>query len=396
MGSLGVLNVQESWLSESSLRKNIDILGYSTFRQDRMTNIKSKGGGMVVYYKKDLTIDFETYKNLNINNENLETITYKISASSGKDLVIILVYKPPDSNYKNLEELFVILNTITPNQNVLLTGDININLLQDSPAKHYLEDLCTASSLRILNYRMPTHFSTRSSSLIDVIAVSADMPSTTGVISLATGKHTGHYPTFLNFSFEPNIIAECHKFKARSLKKKYDKTLFQLELLKCSWRPLFESDDVSLTWQIFITNIRNTLDMLYPLETFENKRAKKSWINGEALEILKMRDKLQKKARRTNRKIDIDISKEYQKEAKKKLKIIRNDFIKKSMYNLKDNQKKFDAGISIIRCLFFFKTTLRIRSNRFWAFLASRYKTILLARLSEIISGFKSNIDGPK
>ena len=263
---IDILNVQETWLHKNSLFNNYNVPGYLTYRQDRPQNVKARGGGILIYYKENLNVDFKSYLAHNVSNEKIEILTYRILSKNSKALQVVTCYKPPDSFYKNLECLSPILNSFGSNTNVLLTGDLNINILHISPGKTFLENLCVSSSLNILNVTRPTHFKNFSNTLIDINAVSPDMHAISGVVLLIADKPSGHYPIFLNFDFQPALIAENICFTSRSLRKKYDFENFRNSLKNLDWSPLYNSTDTDFTWQYFISKIEQTRDNLYPLE----------------------------------------------------------------------------------------------------------------------------------
>ena len=339
--SLDILNVQETWLSVDSHKIDISIPGFKYKRYDRPINKKSKGGGHLVYFRDSLDIDFDSYSKYNISNDSLELISYRVASLGDSNLQVISAYKPPDAKHSTLEQIIPLLDSLNQNTNVLLTGDLNTNLATHSRGKDLLEEICDTFSLKILNYTHPTHFSKKSSSVLDIIAVSNDLQITNGLIALSTNKPTGHLPVFASFPFEPKLATKNTEIFTRSLKKKFDKVKFSTALNNLNWDQLFNSVDTTEAWNIFSKYVLATLDQLYPLECIKVKKKKKIWINKEASDMLAHRDRLFKKARRTGRQIDLDLAKKYQRQSKNRLTAIKNSFIQSNMYDLKENPSKF-------------------------------------------------------
>ena len=88
---------------------------------------KSKGSGLAIYMKNDLT--FVEIPKLNRSTPDIEALFVEI-ANSDKPIVLLLgvVYRPPSGSVENFIQEFHVLLSALPKENAFVTGDFNINL----------------------------------------------------------------------------------------------------------------------------------------------------------------------------------------------------------------------------------------------------------------------------
>ena len=343
---LHILQVCESWLSQKSRKQNIGIDGFSYIRKDRANNMKKKGGGMVIYYNNVLDIEYEKYMQEWISSDDLEILYYRIKCKGSSDIFMVSVYRPPSSKHtvinteKCTEILADILKKIPAGSNIVICGDWNVNFLNQEHNTKIFTDLCTGYSLKLLNHVLPTHFSKKSKSLIDVTYAAQSVVSKCGVLNHYGNKIYGHIPTFILLNTEysrrdTNVVFTCRNMK------QYVKENFAKELKQLNWNEFWCATDPELAWEIFSGNIIKTLDSLHPTKSYKKKRKDKTWLDGEALYIIKKRNNLFKKAKRTDRALDWCVAKEFQIEAKRKLRQIRASHLSEKFFDLKNNPSKF-------------------------------------------------------
>ncbi|KAJ8708099.1 hypothetical protein PYW08_010465 [Mythimna loreyi] len=98
-----------------------------------------KGRGVIVYVHKSIC-----FTRLFSSTQNFECITGELTTEYGSTFGLCAVYRPPDTNRTQfIEELRNQINKILPLNNVVLLGDINIDLKRKtSITKRYLNTLC--------------------------------------------------------------------------------------------------------------------------------------------------------------------------------------------------------------------------------------------------------------
>lgn len=138
----------------------------------RPSNLHKKGGGGVGFYIKN-GLKVRTIKHPVSDIEQM-WLTLSINSFS---FLIGTAYRPRwvkvDSFFDSLTESITSLNRY---DYVVLMGDFNINLLnrEDSQSKQFFEFI---DSVSIINHvTQPTHFTSHSATLIDLISTSIDAP----------------------------------------------------------------------------------------------------------------------------------------------------------------------------------------------------------------------------
>ncbi len=178
-----VLVFTETWLSQTTSNEDILIPNFNPpFRCDRQNRI---GGGVAMYVRDSLYA--KQRNDLSIN--GLESLWIELHIDHRK-LLLGGIYRPPHSNNTewNLLEESIDRAFNQRVDNILVTGDFNIDILKGTPNK--INRLTTSYSAEQL-ITTATHFTEHSSSLIDLMIV----------------KHTNHVLTsFVADPFIPDLI----------------------------------------------------------------------------------------------------------------------------------------------------------------------------------------------
>ena len=153
-----IICVSETWLMESTPDSLINLNGYRTFRADRST----RGGGVAIYVKDGIKCHF---KCKSIDGEKVEYLFIEV-VSEGSKMLIGCVYRP--DKYIDMTSFMEKLERITATYtDLLIAGDFNGNVLTDS----YVTDNMATLGLSPINRSVPTHFTTSSSTLLDLFFV---------------------------------------------------------------------------------------------------------------------------------------------------------------------------------------------------------------------------------
>ena len=110
----------ETWLTEAIFDCEIDIVNYKFIRRDRINEFKSKGGGIVIYFRQDLpVVDLTTDYS-----SNIDHLWVRVLLQNCKPISVGIFYKPPDSNedqVRFLKESISKYKTV----NTIIMGDFN-------------------------------------------------------------------------------------------------------------------------------------------------------------------------------------------------------------------------------------------------------------------------------
>lgn len=157
----------ESWLASKNSDRSIAIQGYRFVRNDRCYK---RGGGIVVYYKENLSC--RRVMSTVISNESTdktECLALEFCVKRQK-FVVVTVYNPPDNDCSCfLSELMVELNG--GYDSIFMVGDFNTNLLRiNSKSSRFLSVLDTFALKSVGDE--PTHFCNDGCSQLDLFITS--------------------------------------------------------------------------------------------------------------------------------------------------------------------------------------------------------------------------------
>lgn len=186
------------------------IKGYQSEYNDTIGN-KKKGSGLAIYVN-------EMYQHTKLENfcrcsENLESLFIEITNSETPQLVGV-IYRPPSGNpSRALEELEFLMESL-PDENVVLLGDFNIDLLSNNLNSHEFEQIMFSNNLAPL-ISLATHKKPGCTpSLIDnILCNSTDQIVQSGILASAVSHH---HPIFCFLKSLPslniNTEVKCPKF----------------------------------------------------------------------------------------------------------------------------------------------------------------------------------------
>ena len=158
------------------------IPGFCIVRRDRPS---SNGGGLLVYVNNSLQ-----FKNLDILcDDSLEILSLKIMPKYEKNFALSVVYRPPNSVSEwygcytdYLHRLFAL------GHEVISVGDFNVNLMDASKSKNWLDILSPFSMKQLIN--KPTRVTETTSTLIDHLYASHPANITrSGIIEYSLSDH---------------------------------------------------------------------------------------------------------------------------------------------------------------------------------------------------------------
>lgn len=114
------------------------------------------GGGICTYLKSNFI--YEELTDQNISGPDLDLLVIENKNAECRNMLIIALDHPPFDNCLAAIEMMsnickVLFNT-SRRQDVVITGDLNINLLEDSPGRKLVLNLCEEFYLLILIFQL--------------------------------------------------------------------------------------------------------------------------------------------------------------------------------------------------------------------------------------------------
>ena len=188
ISKLDILAVNETKLDSSISNCELDITGYDIVRLDRELNGR-RGGGVCFYIRSNL--NFAVRKDLL--NKDLELLIIEISNPHSRPFLVGTLYRPPNSS-NHLFSLFkkTIDMIDAENLELYLLGDLNCNLLSDTPSTNTSEllNIFTTYNLNQL-ITEPTRVTNNSQTLIDLCVTNTpDKVRASRVLSIGISDHS--------------------------------------------------------------------------------------------------------------------------------------------------------------------------------------------------------------
>ena len=166
-----MIGLTETWLTKSSAI-HYSLPGYKSIENSR----KNRTGGGVAFYIKENLDNLENFIHNEFSrmNETIESLLVEIRVSGSKNLLIMVMYRPPNSNSKHFLEYVHVLdlthNPIFNNKDCFILGDFNIDISKchiQNTSQELIDTMLSASFLPLIT--KPTRVTNHSATLIDNI-----------------------------------------------------------------------------------------------------------------------------------------------------------------------------------------------------------------------------------
>ena len=126
--NFSIICFSETWANDSNFDKNslFQIEGYNPIHQIRKNR---KGGGIAIFVRNSLL--YKIRDDLSINCDDIESLSIEIVNDHTKNIIINVVYRPPDADLSISETFFrkILSENTNANKSLFLAGDFNINVL---------------------------------------------------------------------------------------------------------------------------------------------------------------------------------------------------------------------------------------------------------------------------
>ena len=347
--TIDVLGISESWLQPQLPDDMVGLFDYNLIRNDRNwnrnpgTNQPQKGGGVCLYLKCGIEFNSETFKHFNRSTKDLEIQWVHLPNKFSKDIIIINGYRPPSGDVLSfLEILENTLSTIDLSKfDIFLMGDFNIDLNDrlNGNSKLFTTKMKTLGCTQLI--KTATRFSQTRNSKIDLIFSNCDYIASANAIAVNISDHD------MIICCKKRICIKRKKvdFYGRSYRN-YNMVDFQLLLENSDWREFDDGTDTEYLWNIFLDNIRSSIDHLCPIKKFSIKPVTNPWLTNELLEEIKDKDAALRKARRTKRDDHWAEARHLRNSCLKNIRNAKSEFVKEQISENRHDSKKFWNSIN--------------------------------------------------
>ena len=334
-----VLVISETWLSDIS-KDQCKFAGYSSYHTAR--NYRS-GGGISIFVNTSLDSSF--ISELSICNATIESCVVKV-CHGNESMFIVGIYRPHTDSIENFTSMLVDIlnNVILCNHNVIIVGDLNINLLLENchHVEHFINELQCLTFVPLIT--KPTRFPNYNidvihASLLDQIWSNFFNSNHSGII---LSDMSDHHAIFIHIPII-NSLPDTIKVKFRS-HSNVNVEKFRTKLLEYKWDLI--TGDVDERFKLFDSIVNDIYCKTFPLQTkhLSCKRLKNAWLNSNILKSIKCKSNLLK-----NLKLGLVshvVYKKYCNHLKSKIRNAKIQYYHNAFFNSRNNIKKL--GITLI------------------------------------------------
>ena len=279
---------------------------------------------------------------LNKSCQNIEVQCLRIDKPNNKRIVLVNTYRPPKGcKVAFLTELRSLLEMIPERHKVelIVTGDINIDqFMNDDRVKDFkklLKDLHLHNLIK--EY---TRCVGGSKTLIDVICTNAKFVNESGTLNLNVSDHLAVY-----MIRKKDVVRRPKVEVTGRSYKNYKHAKLKEDLEQNDWSRFDDSNDPSLKWDIIHGVLEQSLNSMCPVKTFKIPEANESWMSDHLINVLRDKNNLLTKARRTDKDDDWEKANKAKKAGNKLARSARRKSVKDELKASKNDTKRFWRNI---------------------------------------------------
>ncbi|KAF4522082.1 hypothetical protein B566_EDAN004067, partial [Ephemera danica] len=269
--------------------------GYEIYRVDRL---HKGGGGVAIYVRNDIKCKILATSNQDDKNQP-EFIMSELTFGY-KKVLFTTIYRPPNATF--IDDVDSKISLMGAGyDHIIITGDLNIDLLKETPMKKKLLDSFACLGLSLTNYSNPTHIHSYRDlpTLIDIFACN-NILNIKSYGQLEAPGFSHHDLIYINYSIKSNKY-QSRKITFRDIKK-IDTQRLIIDAAKISSNNLNDYNDVD----DMVEYLRNEIIALYdkhaPTRTVQVKHKPTPWRTQEIVELEARRDRAFSKYKKSKKK----------------------------------------------------------------------------------------------
>ena len=287
---------------------NVQINGYSLYTQPS----KSACGGCALYVNSQL--DHHVRNDLSALEEEYETLWVEINNHKAKNFLCCCLYRHPSSDLSSfINYLTSTLQKVQKENKVLfIMGDYNINLFNYDSHTETNDFLNLMISHYLLPHILhPTRVTDHSATIIDnIFSNNCEMDTVSGNL---LSQISDHFPQFLIIN---NITVN---YRTSSLFQhdysKFNESSFINDFNELTWNEMDDENiDINHKFNSFYEKVNATVVQHVPLKKVNHKQLKlrsKPWVNLHIQKLIKHRDRLLRKLRKSHSKATEELYKKF-------------------------------------------------------------------------------------
>lgn len=271
-----------------------------------------------------------------------EFLMLDIKSRFSASILFAIIYRRPNGHV--FSDFVLRFNLHAPRyKNIIITGDLNCNLLETSFESSFLQNFISDHSLFLIPHG-PTHHTNNSDTQLDIIIT--DSESKVGNYSQSPAPYiAGHDLIALKYIL--NSFRPSHKTLTYRSFKNCDPCILSNHIISSFRNTYLDPSENEIPSDIPIDNIAaflqeniiGALDALAPLKTVRVSRPTAPWLTEELKAQIRSRDELYKRAKRTNNQDLMTQYRSLRKLTKASIKDAKNNYLLSAIAETQDQSK---------------------------------------------------------
>ena len=342
---IDIFCISETWLTEGVDSNILNIRGYNLERFDRQhldvdTGLPKRGGGLCVYYNKQMSCNISKWEQYCVSSPDLELQVLEFRRKNARDLILFNVYRPPNGNVDlMIQQMNMVISNIQrlERKDLLVLGDFNVNMLSDNTD---MKKVTRFGQLNDLNQLIkgPTRCTATTSSTIDLMFSSVTHVHSAGVLDMFLSDHM---PIYLVKKMNTKKMKQHITFMGRTYRNYSANKLHERINNEQDLDSLLLKHDPVEIWGGLSDSLVNIADDMIPQKEYRVKAEKPAWLTDELLNLKNDRDYFFKKAKITGNQGDWFVARNLRNRVNIAMRSAIADYIKDKLNHNRQNPKKF-------------------------------------------------------
>ena len=190
---IDIFCLSETWATANHTTQLLNVDGYSLVLKNRQTKTgtgaTTRGGGIAYYVRDNVNFTVRTLPEMDVSDQHIECTWFDVNVKHSRAITVGLIYRPPSGSVDNfLKVTYESMESLPPNNEIILIGDFNINYAKNDGASRKLKQLSKERSIKQI-ISEPTRSSVHGCSTIDLILTNPNYISHSGVLNCNLSDH---------------------------------------------------------------------------------------------------------------------------------------------------------------------------------------------------------------
>lgn len=251
-----IIMFTETWYTEEE-----DVFRLPSYNHYCLNRVSNRGGGVCLLIEESIKTELlSTFCTM--------TKDYEVLSLVAENMLISVVYRPPDGNINTFLAYFEGLLGFGSDNNlkVIIGGDLNINMLLDTTPRTEFEILLTTYGYANI-ITLPTRITVHTETLIDLFITNIDHVCLKA--GILTTHISDHLPIFLCVNDSLSHKKNAESFRHFQHITPYNLDMFRNDIENADWNNVFAATDPDVAYDTFLESFKRLYIKNFPYKKNE-------------------------------------------------------------------------------------------------------------------------------